>query len=88
MLKRFPSLSRIVGLAEALQSELMLYGIDVHIFFPGTIFSPGLITENKTKPKVTLKIEERDEGMPPERWADELLQGMSTSVTHPAYCGV
>ena len=58
----------------------MLYGIDVHVFFPGTIFSPGLLTENRTKPKVTLKIEERDEGMSPERWADELLQGAPASI--------
>lgn len=65
----------LIGLAETLQSELQLYGVGVHIFFPGTIFSPGLDTENKTKPKVTLKIEESDDGMSPERWADELLKG-------------
>jgi len=77
-----PAKFAIRGLAEALQSELMLYGINVHIFFPGTIFSPGLITENKTKPKVTLKIEERDEGMSPERWAEELLKGVRDGDFH------
>ncbi|TCD65598.1 3-dehydrosphinganine reductase [Steccherinum ochraceum] len=77
-----PAKFAVRGLAEALHSELMLYGIDVHVFFPGTIFSPGLITENKTKPKVTLKIEERDEGMSPERWADELLKGVRDGDFH------
>lgn len=81
------SLNSVIGLAEALQSELMLYGVDVHIFFPDTIFSPGLITENKTKPKITLKIEETDEGMTPERWADEMVKGTLVfyGIARPAF---
>ncbi|KAJ3009336.1 hypothetical protein NUW54_g2813 [Trametes sanguinea] len=50
------------GLAEALHSEFKLYDIDVHISFPGTIYTPGYEQENKTKPKITLKIEESDGG--------------------------
>ena len=65
-----------LGLAETLRSELQLYSIGVHIFFPGTIYSPGYIEENKTKPKITLKIEESDEGLKPEQAAEALLQGM------------
>jgi 3-dehydrosphinganine reductase len=47
----------------------------VHIFFPGTIYSPGYVEENKTKPKITLKIEESDEGMQPDLVAEALLRG-------------
>jgi 3-dehydrosphinganine reductase len=68
------------GLAETLRSELLLYSISVHIFFPGTIFTPGYITENKTKPKITLKIEETDGGMAPEQCAEGLLRGMCSGL--------
>jgi short-subunit dehydrogenase len=63
------------GLAETLRSELILYNIGIHIFFPGTIYSPGYVEENKTKPKITLKIEETDEGMQPDKVAEALLRG-------------
>jgi hypothetical protein len=65
----------VSGLAEALRNEMLLYGIDVHILFPGTIYSPGYEEENKTKPKITLKIEEADEGLKPEAVAQRLLEG-------------
>lgn len=64
-----------IGLAEALQSEFLMYGIGVHILFPGTIFSPGLIEENKVKPKITLKLEETDVGLHPDKIAEHLLDG-------------
>jgi hypothetical protein len=67
------------GLAETLRSELLLYSIDVHIYFPATIYTPGYIEENKTKPKVTLKIEESDAGLQPEESAKKLLRGWSTT---------
>lgn len=70
-----PGKFAVRGLAEALQSEFLLYGIDVHICFPGTIFSPGFVEENKVKPKVTLKIEETDSGSQPEVVAANLLKG-------------
>jgi 3-dehydrosphinganine reductase len=65
------------GLAETLRNELLLYDIDVHIFFPATIYSPGYEQENLTKPKITLKIEEGDEGTQPEACAQHLLDGLS-----------
>ena len=64
------------GLAETLRSELLLYSISVHIFFPGTIYSPGYIEENKIKPKITLQIEEGDTGATPEQSARTLLRGL------------
>jgi 3-dehydrosphinganine reductase len=65
----------LAGLAETLRSELLLYSIDVHIFFPGTMYTPGYVEENKTKPKITLKIEETDKGLEPDAAAEALLRG-------------
>ena len=65
----------LIGLAETLHSELMLYGIDVHISFPATIFTPSYVEENKIKPKITLKIEETDGGKTPEAIAASILKG-------------
>ncbi|KAI0821010.1 oxidoreductase [Irpex lacteus] len=73
------------GLAEALQGEFLLYGIDIHITFPGTIFSPGLVEENKIKPKITLKIEESDDGMEPDKIAEHLLNGVVKGKFHITY---
>ncbi|KAH9938200.1 oxidoreductase [Fomitopsis serialis] len=46
-----PGKFAIRGLAEALQSEFLLYDIDVHIAFPGTIYTPGYEEENRTSPR-------------------------------------
>jgi 3-dehydrosphinganine reductase len=70
----------LIGLAETLRSELLLYSVSVHIFFPGTIYSPGYIEENKTKPKITREIEGTDDGGTPEQVAVTLLRGRSASV--------
>ncbi|KAJ3016429.1 3-dehydrosphinganine reductase [Thoreauomyces humboldtii] len=64
------------GLAESLRMELLLYGIKVHIFFPGTIYSPGYEEENKTKPAITKRLEESDEGVTPEKAAAILVDGV------------
>ena len=63
------------GLADSLRSELLLYGIDVHVFFPPTMYTPGFDEENKTKPAITRKIESTDEGLTPEQAAAGLLAG-------------
>ncbi|KZT12500.1 oxidoreductase [Laetiporus sulphureus 93-53] len=80
-----PGKFAIRGLAEALQSELMLYDIDVHICFPGTIFSPGYEEENRVKPKVTLKIEETDGGETPQVVAEALFKGVQNGDFHITY---
>ncbi|KAJ7179079.1 oxidoreductase [Mycena filopes] len=77
-----PGKHALRGLAETLRSELLLYDIGVHIFFPGTIYSPGYIQENKSKPKITLKIEESDEGMQPDKVAEALLSGVEANNFH------
>ncbi|KAI0343504.1 oxidoreductase [Trametopsis cervina] len=80
-----PGKFAIRGLAEALQSEFLMYGIGVHITFPGTIFSPGLEEENKVKPQITLKLEESDEGMQPDAIAEHLLHGVAKGKFHITY---
>lgn len=77
-----PAKHALRGLAETLRSELLLYSISVHIFFPGTIYSPGYLEENKMKPKITLEIEQGDEGMPPEQSAELLLRGVESGHFH------
>ncbi|KAJ7638874.1 hypothetical protein FB45DRAFT_904117 [Roridomyces roridus] len=77
-----PGKHALRGLAETLRSELLLYGIDIHILFPGTIYTPGYEEENKTKPKITLKIEETDEGMQPDKLAEGLLHGVQRGDFH------
>lgn len=69
-----------LGLAESLQSEFKLYGIDVHMFFPGTILSPGYVEENKVKPEITLKVEEGDTARSPEELAEYLVKGQTDSM--------
>ena len=63
------------GLAETLRQELLLYSIDVQIYLPVTMYTPGYEEENKTKPELTLKIEESDEGLTAEKAAEGLYEG-------------
>lgn len=70
-----PAKHAIRGLSDTLRSELLLYGIDVHCFFPSGILSPGFDEENKTKPQLTKTIEGADEPSTPEACAGYLLRG-------------
>jgi 3-dehydrosphinganine reductase len=53
----------------------LLYAIDVQIYLPVTIFSPGYEEENKSKPALVLKLEESDGGLTPEKAAEGLYEG-------------
>jgi 3-dehydrosphinganine reductase len=77
-----PGKHAIRGLAETLRQELLLYSIDVHLYMPGTMYSPGYEEENKTKPELVLKIEESDEGLTPDRAAEGLYQGVRRGEFH------
>ncbi|KAF9259167.1 oxidoreductase [Marasmius fiardii PR-910] len=79
-----PAKHALRGLAETLRSELILYNSTVHICFPATIFTSGYIEENKTKPPITLKIEETDGGQTPEQVADALFRGVQNGDFHIA----
>ncbi|GAA5922711.1 hypothetical protein JCM1841_001114 [Sporobolomyces salmonicolor] len=80
-----PSKYAIRGLAEALRSELLLYGISVHLFLPATIHSPGFENEQKLKPEITKKIEGPDEGLEPDAVARELIKGLERNDFYITY---
>lgn len=77
-----PAKHALRGLADTLRSELALYNVSVHIFFPGNMLSPGFENENKTKPKITLKIEEDDTGIRCEDAAKGMLAGVRRGDAH------
>ncbi|KAG0151718.1 hypothetical protein CROQUDRAFT_712677 [Cronartium quercuum f. sp. fusiforme G11] len=64
------------GLTECLRSELQLYKIRVHCYFPATIFSPGFEAEQKSKPELTKILEGPDEGLLPDECAKRLIKGL------------
>lgn len=70
-----PGKHALRGLADSLRSEFKLYGIDVHVFFPCTMYTPGYERENLTKPSVTLKLEESDLGLTATQAAQGMLNG-------------
>ncbi|PPQ72501.1 hypothetical protein CVT26_003591 [Gymnopilus dilepis] len=69
-------------LADTLHSELMLYGIDVHIYFPATMYTPGFDQENQTKPEIVRRIESTDEGQTPDQAAQALYNGVVDGHAH------
>ncbi|KAF9219888.1 oxidoreductase [Gyrodon lividus] len=77
-----PAKHALRGLAETLRSELLLYGISTHIFFPATMFTPGFDEENKTKPSIMRKIESTDEGITAEKAAEGLFKGVERGDFH------
>lgn len=75
-------LTRLSGLADTLQCEFMLYDIDIQIFFPPTIYSPGYENENRCKPDIVKRIEDTDDGLSPEQAASAMLQGVARGDFH------
>ncbi|GJJ71735.1 3-dehydrosphinganine reductase [Entomortierella parvispora] len=70
-----PTKFALRGLAESLRNEFLLYGISTHIYYAGTMFTPGYETENLTKPLVTRQIE-GSHGLTPEEAAKGLMAGL------------
>lgn len=71
-----PTKYAIRGLADTLRNELKKYCIDVHIFYPGGIKTPGFEVENKTKPQITKDIEGINIPQTPEECAISLIRGL------------
>jgi 3-dehydrosphinganine reductase len=73
-----PAKAAIKSLSDSLAQEVLLYGDDVkvHTVFPGTITSPGLERENKTKPDVTHILEETDPAQSPDVVAAKAISGL------------
>uniref|UniRef100_A0A0W0F8R7 Oxidoreductase n=1 Tax=Moniliophthora roreri TaxID=221103 RepID=A0A0W0F8R7_MONRR len=79
-----PGKQALRALGDTLQSELMLYDIDVHTFFPPTMVTNGYLEENKTKPVITADIEGIDAGLSTEASALALLKGIQNKQLHIA----
>jgi 3-dehydrosphinganine reductase len=71
-----PAKHALRGLAEALRSELLFYGISTHIYFPATMYTEGFDEENKTKPSITREIEAKDKGLTAEQAAEFFFKGI------------
>ncbi|KAF8974259.1 oxidoreductase [Flammula alnicola] len=79
-----PAKHALRALADTLQSELMLYDIDVHAHFPPTMFTPGYDAENITKPQIVKDIESGDEGLTADKAAQHLFAGVEKGQSHIA----
>ncbi|KAI1247832.1 hypothetical protein MGN70_011725 [Eutypa lata] len=73
-----PSKGALKALADTLVQEVEMYPqkVKIHIVYPGTISSPGLERENKTKPEITKIIEETDPVQTPDAVAASAIQGL------------
>ena len=72
-----PTKFAIRGLAECLRGELRPMGIDVHVYYVGTIDTPGYAQENLKKPMITKQLEgtECSDSSPKAR-VNTLLKGL------------
>lgn len=66
----------IMGLTEALRSELKPFNIHVSVLCPPDTDTPGLTTENLTKPEETKAISANAKVMSPDAVANALIAGM------------
>lgn len=73
-----PSKAAIKSLSDTLTQEVLLYtdSVKIHTIFPGTISSPGLENENKTKPEITHILEESDPVQTPDVVARKSIEGL------------
>ena len=67
----------LVGLSEALRSELKVYNITVSVLCPPDTDTPGLEIENRTKPEETRAISANARVMTADAVADALIRGMA-----------
>lgn len=66
----------VVGFSEALRGELKPHGITVSVLCPPDTDTPGLATENLSKPEETHAISASAKVMSPAAVADALVRGM------------
>ena len=72
-----PGKHALRGLADCLRNELLPHGIQVHVAFPGTMDTPGLAIEERTKPTLTKLIEGSDQAQSPGSVAHDIMLGIS-----------
>lgn len=75
-----PAKTALRALSETLSQELLLYAhhtpIQTHTIFPGTIHTAALDRENETKPGITKKLEEGDDGQTAMQVAEATMKGL------------
>jgi len=76
-----PAKAALRTLSDTLSQELQLYSshptaIKTHCIFPSTIYTDALEVEKETKPAVTLKLEESDNGQMPDEVAVACVRGL------------
>ncbi|KAH6897222.1 hypothetical protein B0T10DRAFT_526398 [Thelonectria olida] len=73
-----PAKWAIRGLADTISQEVMMYpqNVKIHVVYPGTILSPGLVNENLIKPEITKILEESDPKQTPEVVAANAIKGL------------
>ncbi|KAB5569989.1 hypothetical protein GE09DRAFT_958018 [Coniochaeta sp. 2T2.1] len=80
-----PSKWALRSLADTLAMELRLYPenpVEVHVVYPATIKSPGLVNENKTKPAVTQMLEQEEPEVEAEDVASRAIAGLQRGETN------
>ncbi|KAF7318506.1 3-ketodihydrosphingosine reductase TSC10 [Mycena chlorophos] len=79
-----PGKHALHGLADTLQSELMLYDppITAHLFVPATMLTPGFDKENVDKPQITRDIDDPASAITPANAACALLAGVQRGDAH------
>ena len=78
-----PAKAAMRSLAETLTQEVLVYGenVKIHTVFPGTIISPGLDNENKSKPDITMELEKDDPNQTPDEVAAKAIKGLENGET-------
>jgi len=66
----------VIGFSEALASEVRRYGIFVSVLCPPDTDTPGLLSEDKTKPHETRELSKNAKLMTPEKVARALIRGI------------
>ena len=67
------------GLADCLRSELKPLGIQVQLYFPGNMDTPGYEQENMGKPAITKEIEGASSLVTAEQAAQDMIAGTLTN---------
>lgn len=73
-----PAKAALRALADTLVQELEMYPqkVKVHVVYPGSIQSPGMERENKTKPEITKMLEADDPIQSPDDVAAAAIKGL------------
>ena len=73
-----PGKFAVRALVDALSQELLLYpqNVQVHMFAPSTMLTPGFEHEERTKPAITKKLEENDPVWTADQAADIGIKGL------------